>query len=51
MSMNDQKPPFDPKKKNNAVDFGKPKVVNAIKAQTLSTKGVNRTKNSYGKNS
>lgn len=37
------KPPFDPKRKNNAVDFGKPKFVNAMKAKQLSKTGDDTT--------
>lgn len=39
------KPPFDPAKKNEAVKFGTPKFVNAMKATTVFIKGINRTKN------
>lgn len=45
------KPPFDPSKKNQAVDFGTPRYVKT--ASVFPGKvitGINRTKGLYGKN-
>ncbi len=44
MGIQSDKPPFDPKKKNSAVKFGKLRVI-GNRSPSKIIKGVNRTKN------